>query len=285
MWEAAEVLAGAIAGLKAREAALREEQAVAGLDALEEVELHPVLSTGFAGAGWGVLREQFYPGQWRGRRGRRRLLPEDGERPRCDLVLTPRTGQVLADGLVSERDVETNRSERRGTLFEAAPEPAEVPRAERHLLSPEDAYWLEVKVVGQFAYVAGVPGPNGSYASSLVRGSVADLRKLGHDPLITRGGVLVVAFTADRATAEHDLTVLGHRCLDRGAPLRGPVVEGFPLTDRIGNCWCALWLAERSATGAEERAGEWRQEGEPEAGPGAAPAAPRGRAERPRLDL
>ncbi len=247
MWQAAEILAAAITGLRAREAALREEQAFAGLDALDEVDLHPILASGFDAAHWGVLREQFYPGQWRHRRGRRRALPEDTERPRCDLVLTPHPHQILADGLVSERDIESARTARTGTLFESAPDPAP-PSTPTHAISPEDAYWLEVKVVGQFAYLAGVPGPNSSYASNLVRGSVADLRKLAHDPLITRGGVLIIAFTADQPTAEHDLTILGHRCLDRHAPMRSPVIEGFPLTDRIGNARCTLWLAERSAS-------------------------------------
>jgi len=247
MWDGQEIIATAAGALRGREAALREEQAFAGLDALEEVSLHPVLARGFEVAGWGVVREQGYPGRWRGRRGRRRVLPEDPERDRCDLVLLPRAGQRLADPLRTARAVEADRAAREGTLF-AGTDLAQ-PGGDGGAVAPADAYWLEVKVVGQHAYVAGVPGPNGAYASQLLRGPVGDLKKLAGDGEIVRGGVLVVLFAADEATARHDLGVLGHRCLDRGVAMRSPLVEGFAIVDRVGNGWCALWLAERAVTG------------------------------------
>lgn len=260
MWDGQEIIAAAAGALREREAALREEQAFAGLDALEEVALHPLLARGFETAGWGVVRERGYPGRWRGRHGRRRALPEDPERDRCDLVLLPRAGQRLADPLRAARAEEADLAAREGTLFARAELAA--PEGDGGAVAPGDAYWLEVKVVGQHAYVAGVPGPNGAYASQLLRGPVGDLRKLAGDGEIVRGGALLVLFAADEATARHDLGVLGHRCLDRGVAMRSPLVEGFAIADRVGNGWCAVWLAERAVTGGEVEAGERGREDE-----------------------
>src|ERR1043165_5661865 len=78
----------AAAALKSHAEALAAEQAVRGLDALAETGFHPILAAGYAAAGFGVFREQPYPGQPMKR-------PRHMERERCDLALTDRQGGVL----------------------------------------------------------------------------------------------------------------------------------------------------------------------------------------------
>lgn len=235
-----------------------------------------------------VLREQAYPAEWRKKRGKRGkqgdqadALPREQDRRRCDLVLIPEcagaaepaqgaastdssggslrdgSSRLIADELVGLRRARAEREALRGTLFEAvAPEVSGAEEARGGLLaapvSAADAFWLEVKVVGQFCYTSGVPGPNGTYASQLVRGVGADIRKLRDDPSIVRGAALLVLFAADELVASHDLLALSHRCIDAGLPIRSPLAAGFAIPDRIGNQWCAVWLAEMTGAGRTE---------------------------------
>src|SRR5690606_38954816 len=131
---------GLTAHLSVAEADLAAQQAVRGLDALDEVHLHRILAAAVESVGCGVLREVPYPGEAAGRpsRGRR---PRRSERERCDLVLTPLPGQPLADPV--EALVERDRVE--ATLFaQLADEPAPIPLGEPAPCSPEDALWLEI---------------------------------------------------------------------------------------------------------------------------------------------
>lgn len=246
VWNADEIVDLLAQTLREREAELRREQAFAGLDALQETELHPILAGVADLASWGVLREVTYPAQWRSKKPRRKLLPEDSERQRCDLVLTPKPGQRLADELKNERARVRARELVRGTLFEslATDEPAPVDLSKDVVVPAEDAYWLEVKAVGQFAYVDGVPGPNPAYSSQLTRGVSGDLRKLLADASVRRGGALLVHFTADEAVAKHDLGVLMHRLLDKGLVIRPPATARVGILDRVGNAVCTLVLIE-----------------------------------------
>lgn len=230
MWDPVEVLAAAKEGLAAREEEWRAEQAVRGLDSLSELELHEVLEAGLRGVGWCVVREQPYPGPAGSRAFRR-------ERERCDFALLPAGLTWLRDGPARLREADA----RAGTLFEGMPtdEPAGA-------ADPEDAYWLEVKVVGQHAPRQGVPEPNAAYGADLVRGVAADLLKLAGEPRATHAGVLLVLFTEDEATAAHDLDAALHRALDRGAAFRGYRRETFAVLDRIGNRCCTTALIERA---------------------------------------
>ncbi len=251
--DAGAILDCAAAALAAEERRWLVEQAARGLDSLDEVELHPVLAAGFAAAGWGVAREQPYPAEWKRRKARRKTLPENTERQRCDLVLMPSPGQRLRDGLVMARAVESDRAAAAGTLFQPLgplPEASVGPGGTGAVggagafVEPEDAYWLEVKVVGQYCFSQGVPGPNGAYGSELVRGVCADVRKLRDDPGILRCGVLLVLFAADAFVAEHDLAALAHKCLDRQLPIRSPLRGRVAIADRIGNTLCEVCLFE-----------------------------------------
>ena len=228
MWDH-EAIAGALAaGLEERAAALDAEQAVRGLDALGEVELHEILASGLVGAGFGVQREQAYPGLPEPR-------PKESSRDRCDLVLTPEPDQPIAD---LTRELK-QRDKAAGTLFGplVAAQPLEAPG-----VPPENAFWLEVKTVAQHAYVAGVPGPNRAYAGQLLacRG---DVEKLMSDDRICHGGLALVLFCEHEEVACHDAGALVHRCLDEDMPVIAPAGRAFGITDRAGNACCAVWLA------------------------------------------
>ena len=218
------LLAQAITSYLGRvEADLAHQQAVRGLDALDEIDLHPVLAAGLEAVGCGVLREAQYPGP-PGRRARK------SERERCDLVVTPRPGQRLADPVEALKEQDRIAQ----TLF------AHLGAGPAEGIAPEEAIWLEVKTLGQFAFRDGTPGPNSSYASELVNGPAADIRKLSSDGRIESAGVVIVLFCAEQAVARNDLAAAAMRWLDRDLPIAEPVLDGLRIQDRIGNAWCAV---------------------------------------------
>lgn len=251
------------AALRGREADLREEHAVHGLDALSEVRFHTLLAEALGSLPLGVLREQPYPHEWsRKRRGGSRAdplhspsldigadpdmvlaaadpvtgeLPDPRDRMRCDLVLTPAPGLKLGDPLALVKTTRARKQQAAGTLFAAVEAAESPPEPASDSCPPEEAFWLEVKLVGQFTYSAGVAGPNSSYASELTRGPAADIRKLSADGRIRHAAAMVLLFTHDRATAEHDLARMLHRCLDLGLSIAAPLTREVPVTDRIGN--------------------------------------------------
>lgn len=230
VWSIEDLCRAAADGLAARAEELRLEQAVRGLDSLAEVDLHPLLHRAFAAEGWGVLGEQPYPGEPERR-------PAHARRERCDLVLTPRSGQRLVDPVAELKE----HDKAVGTLFEASATRIKPPIATDRV-TVDEVFWLEVKSIGQFTYTRGVPGPNRAYASELVSGPAADAVKLEWDPRIASAGILVVLFTADEATARHDLGVMMHRLLDRELPVLAPAVRSVPIPDLIGNRACTAAL-------------------------------------------
>ncbi len=230
MWRHDDIVTAAAGALEKRAAELRDEQAPKGLDALNEVELHPILAAGFTGHGFGVVREQPFPGDAQERPGRT-------VRERCDLVLTPEPGMRLLEPGAEVKQLRAAS----GTLFEPVAESIAAAQTSG-ATDPGEAFWLEVKVVGQYTYTSGVPGPNGAYASELVAGPVEDLVKLEWDRCIRSGGLLLALFTEDRRTAEHDVGVLLHRCLDRELPVQSPLRSDFAIPDLIGNRVCSVVL-------------------------------------------
>lgn len=204
-----DVCAGALEDEASR---LRLEQAPHGIDSLDELALHPVVADGLRAQGWGVHAEQRYPGD--------AAYPRRSEGLRCDLVLTRDPDSHLADPLLA------------GTLFEGAG------------VDPREALWLEIKVVGQFALCDGAARANPAYASQLLQLVSADVRKLGRDPLIAQGAVLLILFTADCETARHDLGVWTGRARDAGLAIAPPLDRSFLIPDHIGNATCMLVLIE-----------------------------------------
>ncbi len=193
-------------GLTRASAAVELEQAVRGLDACSELELHPILQTALREAGYGVHPEQRFPRE----RGKRRRT----EGARCDIVLTP-------DGLPL-----ASEASQLG-LFAPA-----------HTVALRDAMWIEIKAVAQFRELAA----NRSYAQALQRPVWKDVEKLAADPDIAHAIVLLVVFTADAAVADHDLGVWESRARLKGLPLWPRVQRSLEIGDRIGNRLCTLAL-------------------------------------------
>ncbi|MCC6284900.1 MAG: hypothetical protein IT439_06290 [Phycisphaerales bacterium] len=241
MWSTRDILDCTLASLSAREAMLRAEQAVRGLDALREIELHPLLAGSLRATGLGVFAEQPYPVPPT-RRARR------SERERCDLVLTPGPDLHVRD----EVDAAKTLDAAVGTLFGPIAPAISRPPGE---IDPGDAFWLEIKTVGQFTYTQGVPGPNGAYGTEL-RAALSDLSKLEEDAMIRTGALLLVLFVAAPEVASHDAGVVASRALERGLPVASRIEGGFPILDRIGNRWCSVQVFEVRCTRWIERVSE-----------------------------
>lgn len=212
MFDLASILDGATSALRAHAARLDLEQSPYGLDALDEVALHPTLRAGIESAGLGAIAEQRYPAD--------RARPKRSSGDRCDIVVTPCRGDALQDPLLA------------GTLFAA------------HGIESTDALWIEVKCVHQFALIAGVAGPSPDYTAQWSRAVGDDVRWLARDPGVGAGAVLIVCFTADEDVFRHDLLAWAHLALDRGLAIGSPIARTFGITDRIGNAICGVALVE-----------------------------------------
>ena len=205
-WSVADIADVLEAGFLSAEAGLRREQAVRGLDARSEVELHPLLQEIFEAASIGATREVRYPAESRRRR--------QTEGRRCDLVLTP-DGKPLVE------------PQQKQTLF-----------APTNAVELEDAFWLEVKCVTQFT----PEGPNSSYTSELLSTVQKDVFKLASDRSILHAGLLIMLFVASEEVAEHDLQIWQDKCLEQSLPIAAPAHRIVPITDRLGNRVCCLSL-------------------------------------------
>ncbi|NBC10868.1 MAG: hypothetical protein GVY24_03925 [Planctomycetes bacterium] len=203
-WHTADIAEAVEAGFVKRMAEDDAAHEVYGIDALDELGLHPIITQALTDAGYGAWREQRYPGHWHKTKKSHGL--------RCDLVLTP-DGLPLRDPQI------------RDTLFDATP-----------AVDPEAAYWLEIKTVAQFE----TGGPFKRYSAELLQPVANDVKKIWSDGVIRHGGLLIVLFTASQETAEHDLAVWHERCLKKGFPVGPPTVRGLPVNDRIGNAWCTI---------------------------------------------
>ncbi len=214
--------------LQSVESHFREQNAYQGLDSLAETQLHPLLCQAFADSYLGVLREVGYPSSPKSR-------PNESQRQRCDLVLTPNAGQLLFDPIDEQRA----QDRALGTLFESYASQYE---SNPDDALPQDAFWIEVKLVGQFSYVDGVPGPNPKYTNELLIGPKADVVKLASDPLIHYGASLIVLFAEHQETGPHDIAASATAMLDHDLPISVPVFETFEITNYAGNAWCTLGL-------------------------------------------
>jgi len=205
-WDVVHITEAVADDLRRRAAADDEEQAVYGIDALDELGLHPLIQTALRDAGYGVHPEQRYPSDRTARR--------KSEGKRCDIVLTPNRRPLMDPTAES-------------TLFE--PPDAVVLEA---------AFWLEVKTVSQFT----TDGPFARYSAELLQPVSKDVKKLSNDPLIYHAGLLLILFTGDEPTAKHDLAAWERRTLDRGYAVAPPIIRDFSLNDRLGNGHCAVGL-------------------------------------------
>lgn len=202
---AAADIADALAdGLRHRAMRDDDEQVVYGFDTLAELQLHPLLHEALRDAGYHVMAEQRYPVD------RRKKSRAEGRR--CDIVVLPED-LPIRDPLV------------KGTLFDNQP-----------ALDMDQAYFLEVKTVAQFE----TDGPFKRYSAELLGAVAKDVRKLCRDVKLIHGGLVLVLFTADRETAEHDIEAWYDRVLRKKHPVQPPAMRGFAITDRVGNGWCQV---------------------------------------------
>ncbi|MBX3366838.1 MAG: hypothetical protein KF912_05930 [Phycisphaeraceae bacterium] len=230
MSDAARIVEQIADGLISAEIALAEEQALRGLDMLDETEIHVHIADSLAAYGWGVLREVAYPTPPHPR-ARRSL------RERCDLVLTPSPGQHIIDAVERAARLEKQSA----TLFASIEDTAHHDDGE---IDPSVAIWLELKTTGEFVCRDGIGGPNQSYSSEVVRGPATDLRKLASDATIERAIATLILFASDETVARHDIDRAAHSMLDRGLPLGSLEVATLKIADRIGNrCCCVTGFA------------------------------------------
>jgi hypothetical protein len=205
MWSNREIISAIQMGLSAESDRIESEQAVYGLDALDELALHLLLGTALEKAGFGVHREERYPEY---RRSRTRSKGR-----RCDLVLT-RDGRPLA------------KPEQLPTLFDP-PDPVPL----------NEAFWLEVKIVAQFR----LGGSNRRYSSAFapIR---RDIAKLAKHKGFSYGGLLILMFAQERLVADHDLELWRFQCNEQGFPLGEASLRDIALGDRLGNKICRVGL-------------------------------------------
>jgi len=188
------------------EADLRLEQAVYGLDAKDERELHTVLAKGLT-AHYEVAREVHYPSSV-GRKLTHRL--------RCDLVLTPKGRPLKLDFAPP-------------TLFDSP-----------NMATASEALWLEVKIAYQFRE-GGVR--HGGYGAQWRTNVVDDLRKMETEALIKDTGLVLIVFNESNEILNKDLELF-EDVLARKEVLAGfRQVRSIPILDRVGHrvCTAALW--------------------------------------------
>ncbi|MFT3787169.1 MAG: hypothetical protein QM770_13535 [Tepidisphaeraceae bacterium] len=204
---ATDILADAIGGVLAqRERDLRDEQAVYGLDSLDELRLHDVLASGLASE-FGVTREVHYPSS---------VGKKLSHRARCDLVLTPHGRSLKLDS-------------KPATLFDPA-----------DACSPDEAMWLEVKAAYQFR---GPDERHGGYGAQWRGGVVRDLQKMEAEPLIRHAALLLIVFTQDEAIVAKDLDLFETVLVQKEVLAGFRQARTIRIQDRIGHhcCTAALW--------------------------------------------
>lgn len=192
--------------LRDREAQLRQEQAVYGLDSLAETDFHALLAQGLAAGGYEVAREVHYPSTV----GRKLSY-----RPRCDLVLSPRGRPLRLDSAPP-------------SLFDP-PDCA----------APEEALWMEVKAAYQFR----APDVrHEGYGAQWRTGVIGDLRKMEDDPRIRTACLLLILFVESAQVLEHDLELFETLLIQQEVLAGDRQVRSLPILDRMGHSLCALAL-------------------------------------------
>ncbi|MCC7350564.1 MAG: hypothetical protein IT446_08355 [Phycisphaerales bacterium] len=192
--------------LRRSEGRLRLEQAVYGLDSLEELQWHPMLAEGL-GDYYEVAREVHYPSSAGNKLTHRR---------RCDLVLSPKGHPLRLDRSAP-------------MLFDPA-EPTE----------PEGALWLEVKVAHQFRRPE---DRDTRYGMQWQKGIVEDLLKMDREERIKQAGMLLIVFNESVEILEKDLELFEMLLAQKEVLAGDRQVRSTPVWDRMGHrlCTAALW--------------------------------------------
>lgn len=199
--------------LAAREAELRLEQAVYGMDSLDELRLQALIADGLK-AHYDVSREVHYPSTF----GKKL-----SNRKRCDIVLSPSGAPLRLDSTL----VKGNPSQ--PSLFEP-----------QVFTLPQEAFWLEVKSAYQFR----APDVRHSgYGQQWRSAVIADLKKMESEPLIHSAALLLIVFTESQELLEKDLQLLEDVLVLKEVLAGFRQVASVPIGDRLGHrlCTAALW--------------------------------------------
>ncbi len=192
--------------IRLAEDALRLEQAVYGLDSMDEVALQGLLAS-YLGSYYEVAREVHYPSAASAKRS---------HRMRCDLVLTPK-------GLPLKRDTGEP------TLFDPA-----------NQCDASGSLWLEVKAAYQFRS----PGVcHSGYSPQWRSAVVEDVRKMEQDALIREAALVLIVFNESVQILEKDLDLFETVLAQKEVLAGFRQVRSIPILDRIGHtvCTVALW--------------------------------------------
>jgi hypothetical protein len=183
----------------------RLEQAVYGVDSLDELPLQALVADELA-SHYAIAREVHYPSSV----GRKR-----SHRARCDVVLMPH-GHTLAP----EAD--------QADLFSPA-----------HPCLPEEALWMEMKVAHQYRS----PGVrHGGYGGQWRGGVVEDLRKMEQDPRICHAALLLVVFCESSELLAKDLDLFENVLVQKEVLAGFRQVRQTTLWDRMGHRLAAISL-------------------------------------------
>lgn len=206
LWPFSTIADDVAAAIAAAEAELRLEQAVRGLDSMDEKQIQSLLA-GQLGARYEVAREVHYPSS----RGSKLT-----HRQRCDLVLSPK-GRPLA------------RDSRPAGLFDPV-DPC----------PPGEALWLEVKVACQFREGT---VRHGGYGAQWRTAVVEDLRKMESESPIREAGLLLVVFTESLEVLEKDLQLFEDVLVMKEVLAGFRQVRSTPVLERMGHRFCTavLW--------------------------------------------
>lgn len=188
------------------EAQRRLEQAVYGLDWLDERQWHQLLAEALA-ADYEVAREAHYPSS-----AGRKLT----HRQRCDLVLSPPGHPLKLD-----------RSP--PTLFDP-PDPT----------PPERALWLEVKTAHQFRQI---DQRDTRYGTQWRTSIIEDLKKMDREEQIRHAGLLLIVFNESVEILNKDLELFELLLAQKEVLAGERQVRSVPILDRMGHrlCTAALW--------------------------------------------
>ncbi len=205
-WDTSNLADALAAAFVEAEQALREEQAVYGLDTLDELKLHQLAARGLT-AKYEIAGEVHYLSS-----AGRKLT----HRQRCDLVLTPKGRPLKLDSKPPD-------------LFDP-PDQAE----------PAEAFWLEVKSAYQFREGGSA---HGGYGAQWRTAIVEDLRKMEAEPLIHHAGLLLIVFTESQAIVEKDLELFEDHLVRKELLAGFRQVRHTPILDRMGHrlCTIAIW--------------------------------------------
>jgi hypothetical protein len=188
------------------EAEKRLEQAVYGIDSLDERQIQALLAAGLA-KWYEVAREVHYPSTV----GRKLT-----HRARCDLVLSPPGRPLKRDFTVP-------------SLFDPP-----------NQCSAKEALWLEVKCAYQFREGNIRHGGYGQQWRSAV---VDDLRKMEAEEPIKEAGLLLIVFNESPEVLDKDLDLFEDVLIRKEVLAGYRQVRSVKITERIGHhlCTAALW--------------------------------------------